>query len=637
MIDISLKGISKYYGANKVLEDITFEIHSGDRIGLIGKNGTGKTTVLKIIAGIENSDGGILSIRKNTTIGYLAQMPDYPNEYKVIDVLNIAFTKQNEIKSEMRKLEEKMAISNEDELEKIMKNYGELQHTYEYIGGYETEEKLNRVCIGLKLTDTMLERSFSNLSGGEKTTVMLGMMLLQNPDILLLDEPSNHLDLESVEWLEEFIKEYKGSVLVISHDRYLLDNIANKIVEIEAKKSKNYIGNYSFYVQYKEEMLNLQLEAYKSQQKKIKEMEEAIKRFKEWGTRAGEEPMFKKAANMEKRIERMDKVDKPIMNQPKIKVNFTQGERSANEVVSIKGLRKSFGDNLIIDNLDLSVRYKERLCILGKNGCGKSTLIKLLINKYTQDSGEIVIGSRVRIGYLEQEIFFEDEEKTVLETINDYFMVSEGEGRRILAGFLFYGEDVFKKIKSLSGGEKSRLRLCIMMQEENNLLILDEPTNHLDIDSREMLEKALENFNGTIIFISHDRYFINKLSERIVELDNKKLKEYLGDYNYYKEKKAEIKAALLANEIETNKAKVADRKVKDNNNVNPEAEEAKRKKIISKFEEEMQELENLISQLDTQMVEFACDPEKLNELYSEKEILTNKYDDLLSKWIELGS
>lgn len=637
MIDVSLKVISKYYGANKVLEDITFEIHSGDRVGLIGKNGTGKTTVLKIIAGIENSDGGILSIRKNATIGYLAQMPDYPNEYKVADVLNIAFTKQNEIKNEMSKLEEKMANSDEDELEKIMKNYGELQHTYEHIGGYETEEKLNRVCIGLKLNDTMLERSFSNLSGGEKTTVMLGMMLLQNPDILLLDEPSNHLDLESVEWLEEFIKEYKGSVLVISHDRYFLDNIANKIVEIEAKKSKNYIGNYSFYVQYKEEMLNLQLEAYKTQQKKIKEMEEAIKRFREWGTRAGEEPMFKKAANMEKRIERMDKVDKPTLNQPKIKVDFMQGERSANEVVSIKGLRKSFEDNVIIDNLDLSVRYKERLCVLGKNGCGKSTLIKLLLNQYTQDAGEIILGSRVRIGYLEQEIFFENEEKTVLETINDYFMVPEGEGRRILAGFLFYGEDVFKKVKSLSGGEKSRLRLCIMMQEENNLLILDEPTNHLDIDSREMLEKALENFNGTIIFISHDRYFINKLAERIVELDDKKLIEYLGDYNYYREKKAEIKAVLVANETKTNKVKVADNKVKDIKNSNPEAEEAKRKKMISKFEDEMEALENLISQLDSQMEKSAYDSEKLNELYGEKEILANKYDDLLSKWIELSS
>ncbi|MFA5523887.1 MAG: ABC-F family ATP-binding cassette domain-containing protein [Tissierellales bacterium] len=637
MIDISLNGISKYYGANKVLEDITFEIHSEDRIGLIGKNGTGKTTVLKIIAGIENSDGGILSIRKNVTIGYLAQMPDYPMEYKVIDVLNIAFEKQNEIKAEMRQLEEKMAISDGNELEKIMKVYGELQLSYEHMGGYETEEKLNRVCIGLKLTETILERSFSNLSGGEKTTVMLGKMLLQNPDILLLDEPSNHLDLESVEWLEEFIKEYKGSVLAISHDRYFLDNIATKIVEIEAMKSKTYIGNYSFYMQYKEEMLNLQSEAYKSQQKKIKEMEDAIKRFREWGKVAGEEPMFKKAANMEKRIERMDKIDKPILNQPKIKVNFSRGERSANEVVSIKGLKKAFGENVIIDNLDLSVRYKERLCVLGKNGCGKSTLIKLLLNKYTQDLGEIIIGSRVRIGYLEQEIFFENEEKTVLETINDYFMIPEGEGRRILAGFLFYGEDVYKKVKSLSGGEKSRLRLCIMMQEENNLLILDEPTNHLDIDSREMLEKALENFNGTIIFISHDRYFINKLAERIVELDNKKLIEYLGDYNYYREKKAEIKAVLVANEVETNKAKTADRRLKNNNNAKPEAEEAKRKKKISYLEDEMSQLEGLISQIDNQMEKEAYNPEKLNELYSEKENLTGKYDDLLSKWVELGS
>ncbi|SCG84009.1 putative ABC transporter ATP-binding protein ydiF [Proteiniborus sp. DW1] len=637
MIDISLNGISKYYGANKVLEEITFEVHTGDRIGLIGKNGTGKTTILKIIAGIENSDGGVLSIRKNATVGYLAQMPDYPKEYKVIDVLNIAFEKQNQIKFEMRQLEEKMADCSEHKLEKVMKVYGELQLTYEHIGGYETEEKLNRICVGLKLTNTMLERSFSDLSGGEKTTVMLGMMLLQNPDILLLDEPSNHLDLESIEWLEEFIKEYKGSVLVISHDRYFLDNIATKIVEIEAKKSRTYAGNYSLYVQQKEEMLNLQLEAYKTQQKKIKEMEEAIKRFRQWGAIAGEQPMFKKAANMEKRIKRMDKVEKPILDQPKIKVNFTRGDRSANEVISIKGLYKSFGDNGIIENLDLSVRYKEKLCILGKNGCGKSTLIKLLLNKYTQDSGEITIGSRVRIGYLEQEILFEDEEKTVLETINDYFMVPEGEGRRILAGFLFYGDDVYKKVKNLSGGEKSRLRLCIMMQEKNNLLILDEPTNHLDIDSREMLEKALENFDGTIIFISHDRYFINKLAERIVELDNKRLTEYLGDYNYYKEKKVEIKATLEAHKNEAPKIKSVEKKLKGNNKINSEAEEVKRRKEISNLEEEMEELENYISQINIQMEKVAYDHEKLNELYIEKEGLSKKYDNLLAKWVELSS
>ncbi|WP_352419263.1 ribosomal protection-like ABC-F family protein [Proteiniborus sp.] len=636
MIDISLNGISKYYGANKVLEDISFEVHSGDKVGLIGKNGTGKTTILKIIAGIENSDGGILSIRKNATIGYLAQMPDYPQEYKVLDILNIAFEKQNEIKAKMRELEKDMASSNEDELEKIMKIYGELQHTYEHIGGYETEEKLSRVCTGLKFTESMLERSFSNLSGGEKTTVMLGKMLLQNPDILLLDEPSNHLDLESVEWLEEFIGEYKGSVLVISHDRYFLDNVVTKIVEIEEKKSKSYIGNYSFFVRYKEEMQSIQLETYKAQQKKIKEMEDAIKRFREWGTRAGEEPMFKKAANMEKRIERMDKVDKPTLNQPKIKVNFTQGERSAQEVICIKGLKKSFGDNAVIENLDLSVKYKERLCILGKNGSGKSTLIKLLLNKYTHDAGEITIGSRVRIGYLEQEIFFEDEEKTVLETINECFMVPESEGRRILAGFLFYGEDVFKKIKSLSGGEKSRLRLCMMMQEKNNLLILDEPTNHLDIDSREMLEKALENFGGTVIFISHDRYFINKLAERIVEIDNKKLKEYLGDYNYYREKKAESQVALMDGKINAHEIKSSNKKSR-NNNSSSEAEEAKRKKKILLLEEEMHELESLISQIDKKMQEVAHNYEELNKLYNEKQNFTLKYDELLAEWVELDS
>mgnify|MGYP000114658430 FL=1 len=636
MIDISLNGISKYYGVNKVLEDITFEVHNGDRIGLIGKNGAGKTTVFKIIAGIENSDGGILTIRKNATIGYLAQIPDYPMEYKVIDVLNLAFERQNCIKSEMHKLEEKMSIYQGCELEKIIKEYGELQLKYEHIGGYEIEERLNRVCVGLKLTNKMLERNFINLSGGEKTTVMLAMMLLQNPDILLLDEPSNHLDLESIEWLEDFIKEYKGSVLVISHDRYFLDNIVTKIVEIEEKKSKIYIGNYSHYVQYKDEMLKLQLNAYKAQQKKIKEMEEAIKRFRDWGSRADNERMFKKASNMEKRIEKMEKIEKPILKQPKIQVKFTQGERSANEVVSIKGLKKSFGDKVIIDNLDLSVRYKERLCILGKNGSGKSTLIKLLLNKYTQDSGDIIIGSRVRIGYLEQEIYFEDEEKTVLEIINDYFKIPEGEGRRILAGFLFQGDDVYKNVKNLSGGEKSRLRLCILMQEENNLLILDEPTNHLDIDSREMLEKALQSFDGTIIFVSHDRYFINKLAERIVELEDKRLKEYLGDYNYYREKKAELKAVLVSKESYNLEGKSVSKKSK-NDKVNSENDSAKRKKKLSRLEEEIQQLEVFISQIDSQMEEVAYDPERLNELYIERQKLTDKYDELLSEWVELSS
>lgn len=636
MIDISLKEISKYYGANKVLDNITFEIHAGDRIGLIGRNGTGKTTILKIIAGIENSDSGILSIRKNISIGYLAQLPDYPKEYKVIDVLNLAFEKQNQIKMKMCKLEEKMATCEKDELEKILKTYGELQLVYEGLGGYETSEKLNRVCTGLKLTDAMLENRFNDLSGGEKTTVMLGKMLLQDPDIMLLDEPSNHLDLESVEWLEEFIKEFKGSILVISHDRKFLDNIATKIVEIEAKRSKTYIGNYSKYVESKEKMLDDMLNAYKAQQKKINEMEEAIKRFRTWGTQGNNKKMFIKAENMKKRLDKMEKIDKPIIEQPKIRTSFTCGERSAKEVVTVKGLKKAFGNKVIIENLDLSVRYKERLCILGKNGSGKSTLIKLLLKEYTQDSGEIIIGSRVKIGYLEQEISFENEEKTVLEIINEHFMIPEGEGRRILARFLFCGDDVYKKVKNLSGGEKSRLKLCIIMQEERNLLILDEPTNHLDIDSREMLEKALESYDGTLIFISHDRHFINKFAERIVELENKRLTEYLGNYNYYYNKKKEIKTVLEANRNNAQKNKVEIKKIKDSE-TKIGINEAKREKQIFNVEKEIQEIEALISKIDRQMNEVACDHEKLSELHFEKEKLTQKYDKLLEKWMDLSS
>lgn len=636
MIDISLKEISKYYGANKVLDNITFEIHAGDRIGLIGRNGTGKTTILKIIAGIENSDSGILSIRKNISIGYLAQLPDYPKEYKVIDVLNLAFEKQNQIKMKMCKLEEKMATCEKDELEKILKTYGELQLVYEGLGGYETSEKLNRVCTGLKLTDAMLENRFNDLSGGEKTTVMLGKMLLQDPDIMLLDEPSNHLDLESVEWLEEFIKEFKGSILVISHDRKFLDNIATKIVEIEAKRSKTYIGNYSKYVESKEKMLDDMLNAYKAQQKKINEMEEAIKRFRTWGTQGNNKKMFIKAENMKKRLDKMEKIDKPIIEQPKIRTSFTCGERSAKEVVTVKGLKKAFGNKVIIENLDLSVRYKERLCILGKNGSGKSTLIKLLLKEYTQDSGEIIIGSRVKIGYLEQEISFENEEKTVLEIINEHFMIPVGEGRRILARFLFCGDDVYKKVKNLSGGEKSRLKLCIIMQEERNLLILDEPTNHLDIDSREMLEKALESYDGTLIFISHDRHFINKFAERIVELENKRLTEYLGNYNYYYNKKKEIKTVLEANRNNAQKNKVEIKKIKDSE-TKIGINEAKREKQIFNVEKEIQEIEALISKIDRQMNEVACDHEKLSELHFEKEKLTQKYDKLLEKWMDLSS
>ncbi|RKD30510.1 ribosomal protection-like ABC-F family protein [Thermohalobacter berrensis] len=628
MIELSLNEIKKYYGANLVLENITFEAKTGEKIGIIGGNGTGKTTIFRIIAGIEEYDGGVLAIRKGASIGYLNQIPNYPKDYKVIDVLKTAFKKVLSIREDMVKLEEKMSKANEDELNKIMKKYGELQNKFEHMGGYEIEEKLSKICSGFKFTDKFVKRRFMTLSGGEKTTVVLAKILLQNPDILLLDEPSNHLDIESVEWLEDYLKEYRGTVLIISHDRYFLDRVVNRIVEIEDKKSSIYDGNYSYYVEEKERRLLAQYQEYQNQQKKIKAMEEAINRFKQWGNVGDNDKMFIKARNMQRRIERMEKVDKPILEKKKIQLNFSVDSRSGKDVVKVEGLKKSFGNKVVLDNLNLHVRYSEKVAVLGKNGSGKSTLIKILLNQYKWDKGEVKLGSNVKIGYLPQNIAFEDENTTVLETFMRSCNVIEGVARGILAKFLFYDEDVFKKVANLSGGEKSRLKLCQLMHQDINLLILDEPTNHLDIDSREMLEEALENFKGTLIFISHDRYFINKLATRIVEIQNKRLKEYLGNYDYYKEKKSEeyFKEDKKPKEVKKNKKKkIKKKKVakKDNS------------KLIKKLEREIEDTEDLIKQKDKEMEEFASDYEKLNELYKEKDKLQQKLDSLLEEWVSL--
>lgn len=630
MIDLSLNNIQKYYGANKVLEDITFEVKAGEKIGLIGGNGSGKTTILKIIAGIEDLNGGTLSIRKGATVGYLDQIPVYPDDYTVIDILNSAFEDIYEIKNKMRCLERQMGSEEGKKLEDIMRKYGELQSLFEYKGGYQIDEKINKICAGLKMGEAFTKRRFTDLSGGEKTTVILGKILLQNPDILLLDEPSNHLDIESVEWLEEYLKEYGKTVLIVSHDRYFLDRVVSKIVEVERGKAYFFNGNYSYYLEEKERRLNQQLEQYNNQQKKIKAMEDAIKRFRDWGTRADNEAMFKKAKNMEKRIERMDKVDKPILKKPKIKVNFAGG-RSGKDVISIEGLKKGFTNNILLDSVDLKIRYGERIAILGKNGAGKSTLLKLIMNHQIPDEGNIKIGSGVNIGYLEQEVVFSNEENTVLTEFIENVLASEGEARNLLARFLFRNEDVFKKVKNLSGGEKTRLKLCIMMHKDINTLILDEPTNHLDIDSREMLEKALSRFNGTIVFVSHDRYFINKISNRVIEVENKKLVNYPGNYEFYKLEKLKRKNLLEKNNIES--------KTKKNNNYKKQKsikQQNSLSKDISSLEKEIESLEAMIKRMDSEMEKHSEDYIKLNEIYSEKIELQKKLDKLIEEWVELS-
>lgn len=629
MIQLALKEIEKYFGGNRIFSNITFEVQSSERVGLIGRNGTGKTTVFKIIAGMENADKGSISIRKNSTIGYLHQIPDFPQQFKVIDVLKTAFQIQYQINSELKILEEQMASLKEKELEYALRKYGELNELYEAKGGYEIEEKMSKVCTGLKFNDEFLKREFVSLSGGEKTIIMLGKILLENPDILLLDEPSNHLDVTSIEWLEGYLKAYKGTVIVISHDRYFLDRVVTKIIEIEDGETSLYEGNYSYYVKEKQRRVFEQFEAYKDQQKKIKAMEKAIKQLREWAIQGDNEKFFKRAESMQKRLDKVERVDKPIMDQPKIKLDFNEADRSGKDVVSIKGVYKSFDEKKVLEDLYLDIRYGESTALIGNNGSGKSTLIKIVLDEVAPDRGEIKLGSNTKIGYLPQNITFNNEDLTVLEAFREDMTISEGAARGILAKFLFYGERVFKKVKNLSGGEKSRLKLCKLIQNDINLLILDEPTNHLDIDSREMLEEALTEFKGTILFISHDRFFINKLAKRICEIEYKNIINYYGDYEYYREKKNEFKRNKIEapKEEKTNKEQYIEKPKKQAN--------SNKLKKAEDLENTMKELEAKLKDIDTEMHNNGDEYEKLLELSKEKERIQEELDIIIEKWMDL--
>lgn len=630
MIEIGLKEIQKYYGANKILSSLSFEAQTGERIGLIGNNGTGKTTIFKIISGIESYENGMLMIRKGATIGYLDQIPEYPKGFRVIDVLNSAFEEIHRVESEVKTLSLEMSENAGNDLDTIMKKYGERLQLFEHLGGYEVEDKINKICSGLKIDDELRNRIFDTLSGGEKTRIVLARILLQSSDILLLDEPTNHLDMESLEWLEDFLLQYKGTVIIVSHDRYFLDRVVNKTIEIEDGEASIFYGNYSYYTQEKERRLLEQFDAFQDQQKKIKEMERAIKMFREWGDR-GDNPKFhRKAASMEKRLEKMEKIDRPVLEKAKIQLNFSGSERSGKDVMSIKALSKSYGRDGLFHNIYMGVQYAEKIAIIGKNGSGKSTLLKIILGETTSDKGEVILGSNLKIGYLEQNVSFNDENNTVIKEFKDSYVCTDGQARGILAKFLFYGEDVFKRVKSLSGGEKSRLKLCQLMHQDINLLLLDEPTNHLDIESREMLEDALNNFHGTIIFISHDRYFLNKLSEKIYELRNGGLEVYLGNYDYYKEKLKEKSEIRIAESPKSVTNKIVPRKNSatsiDNN-----------KKLQEKLESKISNLEIMVKDKDHEMQSNSDNYELLDRLFSEKDELQKELDLAIEEWINCAN
>lgn len=636
MIELALSRVEKYYGANKILNNITFEVKTGEKVGIIGRNGSGKTTILKIISGIEKQDKGELIIKKGATLGYLDQIPKYPKEYTVLDVLKTAFERQKNMLKNMRNFELQMSKLSGKELDIVIKKYGELQQSFEHEGGYEMEENLSKVCTGLGITEWFKVQKFEVLSGGEKSMVILGKILLQNPDILLLDEPSNHLDMEAMEWLEEFLSKYKGIIVIVSHDRYFLDSVVTKVVEIEYMNSQTYKGNYSEYIKEKKARMILQLEAFEEQQKKIKAMEKSIKELREWGKRGDNEKFFKRAESIQKRLDKISRIDKPILERDNMKITFNINDRSGKDVVSIEGLIKSFDKKNLFDEANMHIKYGERVAIIGKNGSGKSTLIKMLINEYSVDYGKIQLGTGVNIGYLPQNIMFSDDKQNILEYFMGDIVITEGKARAYLARFMFYGESVFKKVKNLSGGEKSRLKLCKLMFNDINFLVLDEPTNHLDIDSRETLEQALLEFKGTILLISHDRYFINTLCNRIIELKNKKLVNYGGNYEYYREKRMEEKSSIdEENNIKKINLQKNNSKVIEKENFN----KSKEKNVqyeLSELEKKINSLENYIDELNNNMSKYSYDFEKLNEICEQKSILQKQVDMLMEEWINLA-
>src|SRR5574344_2040219 len=547
MIEISVNNAQKSFGYKRVLDGFDLEASTGERIALIGPNGSGKTTLFKIIMGEENLDKGMVAIRRGATIGMLSQIPPKVSDYITVrDILLKTFKDVFEIEGKMRETENKFSSVSGEKLDSLLKIYGRLQDQFVNMGGYEVDEKVGKICNGFKIDDGMLDRSYNTLSGGEKTIVNLASLILSNPDILLLDEPTNHLDIDTLEWFEQFVSNYKGTVVISSHDRYFLDKVSTKTIFIDNGKADVYFGNYSYYLEASDRRALAEFDEYKNQQKQIEAMKATVKKLKEWGERGDNPRFFRRAACIEKKLERMDVLDRPE-EKKQLPLGFEIDGRSGKDVLVVDDLGLAYDEKIILDGADLYLKYGEKVCLMGKNGSGKSTFVKSILYGENIFKGEIKLGSNVSIGYIPQEIRFEDEKATVLDTSRKFYDGTETQLRASLAKFLFYGENVFKRVGTLSGGEKVRLKLFELIQKRANVLILDEPTNHIDIDTKEMLEEALNEYQGTLFFISHDRYFINKLAQRVVNIEDKKFNQYLGNYDYFKEQKSKQLTVGISN------------------------------------------------------------------------------------------
>lgn len=632
MLELKMNGIKKYMEATLIMTKVSLEAFEGEKIGIVGANGCGKSTILKLIAGIEKMhyypgypqtsspgyDEGLIHFPRGASKAYLEQSPVFPPGLTVKDVLNLAFEEIDEIEARMRELEEQMKVLTDKELEKALNQYSDLVMQLEAKGGYEREEKLGKVCTGLKFSESFLNTDFDLLSGGEKTTVVLGKLLIHNPDILLLDEPTNHLDMEAIEWLESYLKSCRGIVLIVSHDRYFLDRTVTKIVEIEDMESITYKGNYSSFISQKEENMRIQYEHFREQQKKINGMEKTVSDLREWAMRADNNKFFRRAASIQKKLDKMDIIEKPVFKRRNMRLDIKAAQRSGKEVIKADGLCKSFNDKVIFKNSVLLVQYGERVGLLGSNGSGKTTFLKMLLGEVLPDGGTVELGANVQAAYLPQKIVFNDEELTVLEAFREDISIVEGKAREYLAKFMFYKKSVFTKVKQLSGGERIRLKLAMLLYQDINLLILDEPTNHLDIPSIETLEAALEDFEGTIFFISHDRYFINRISERVVAVEDYSLKNYPGNYDSYKMIKEQKAVQVMP---------VPEEKKKNQHSY------PKQDTSAEKAEARIQRLEQELKEIDAFMAEAGSDYDRLNLLYGRKEKLNKELEEAIGLWL----
>lgn len=534
MIEIGINKITKDYGFGPILNDINFEVKTNERIALVGENGSGKSSLLNIIAGTIKPDSGTISIRKNAKIAYLKQLIENRNDnITVKDVLYEGVKDLMNLRDKLTEYEEKITNSTPNDIERLIVRYTNLQTEFINMSGYEIDAKVEKVIKGFKIDKTILSRKFNSLSGGEKTIITLASIIISEPDILLLDEPTNHLDIDTLEWLEDYIRKYKGTILMISHDRYFLDEVATKIILLENKKINIFHGNYTKYLKENEERINKEFKDYKDQQKQIKAMEESIRRLIEYGNIAKNEMFFKRAESIRKRLDKLEKLQKPI-EKDSIPLQF-RSTRSGNIVLELNNININYPDKTILKDASLKIFYQEKICLLGNNGSGKSSLVKYIL---TQSNN---YGTNIKIGYIPQEISFEDENKTVYEEAKDFFIGDETHLRSALSKFYFFKDNILKRLKNLSGGEKVRLKLFCLIQKDINFLILDEPTNHIDIETKEILESALKEYKATLLFISHDRYFINSLATRIIYIEDYKIKTLPGNYNDYKHFKDEKK------------------------------------------------------------------------------------------------